>query len=84
MSQSKQSCFLCGIFILSNVLVQSIENLLELVYPDDNDMKSSSFIILCFSLYRLKLRLVKITPKPFITKLLLGARNQTQKIPALP
>ena len=37
-SQSEQSCFLCGISIPWNVLVQSIENLPDTVFPSDNDI----------------------------------------------
>ena len=59
--QSKQSWFLCGNFIPSNVFVQSVENLPDTVFFPDNDIKSLSFIILCSKIYPLKLRLDEIT-----------------------
>ena len=61
----------------SNVLVQSIENLPDTVFPSANDIYSSNFIILC-SEYPLKVLLADIIPKSSITKqyFILGARNQ--------
>ena len=78
LSQSKQSCFLCGIFIPSKFSVQSFENLPDTVFPSDIDKYSSSFIILCSSEYPCKVRLAEITPKSSITRqyFLLGAKNQ--------
>ena len=73
----QQPCFLCGVSIPSSMFVQSIENLPDIVVFSDNDMKSSNFIILCSSLYPLKLRLPEITPKSLIAKqnFVFGAKN---------
>ena len=67
LSQFKKSCFHCGIFNPSKDLVQTIQNLPYTDFPSDNDMKSSSFIVLCSSLCPLKLRFAEITPWRLIT-----------------
>ena len=81
----KQPCFLCGILIPSNVLVQSIENLPDTVFPSDNDMYSSSFIIICCSEQPFKVRLAEITPKSSTTRqyFVFGPKNHEWNMPEL-
>ena len=62
LSQSTQSCILCWILSLSDIFVQSIKNVPDIVFPSDNDMKPSKFIIVSSWLNLLKLRLVEISP----------------------
>ena len=68
LSHSKQFCFLCGVLIPSSVLVQLIEILPDRVSPSDNDMNSSSLIILNSLLYPSKIHLAEITPQSLLTK----------------
>ena len=62
LSQSKKFCFSCGTLMNPNIWVQSIENLPDIAYPSDNDIKPLNFIILCSLLNPLELRSAEMTP----------------------